>query len=211
MGLRMQLERTSLIALALVALPFSALAQPPVAPVTPSESVERAVELSKTRAQERRLAQPEAAFSAAEQTPKPVEEARPRRAESPAPPGGYGLILLKLALAVALVCAAAFVSLKYGLRRLVGGPTQDAPMRVLSRLPLEPRRSLIVTQVASRTLVLATSEAGIQLIAELDDADALALTGVIAQADGVSRETPQRPFDLDTDGDPDAEAPVQLE
>jgi flagellar biogenesis protein FliO len=114
-------------------------------------------------------------------------------------------MLLKLTLAVLLVCAAAFLSLKYGVRRLVGGAEDDAPMRVISRLPLEPRRSLIVTQVASKTLVLATSEAGIQLITELDAEDADALLGN-------TPEVPtQRPFDLTTDGDPDAEAPVQLD
>ena len=114
-------------------------------------------------------------------------------------------MLLKLTLAVVLVCAAAFLSLKYGVRKLVGGAEADAPMRVISRLPLEPRRSLIVTQVASKTLVLATSEAGIQLITELDADDAEALLGTSGEV------STQRPFDLTADGDPGAEAPVHLE
>jgi flagellar biogenesis protein FliO len=190
----------------LLALPSSALAQPPVAPpATPSEAVEQAVQRARAQDAARRDAIDEAASSAASPAAKLPAERTMTPPKSPATPGGYGLMLLKLTLAVLLVCAAAFLSLKYGVRRLVGGAEDDSPMRVISRLPLEPRRSLIVTQVASKTLVLATSEAGVQLITELDAADAAALLGTHEDAPA------QRPFDLDADGDPDAEAPVQLD
>ena len=190
----------------LLALPSAALAQPPVAPpASPSEAVEQAVERARTQDQARRAAIDEAASSAASPAVKPLATEPVAMPKSPAPSGGYGLMLLKLTLAVVLVCAAAFLSLKYGVRKLVGGAEEDAPMRVISRLPLEPRRSLIVTQVASKTLVLATSEAGIQLITQLDADDADALLGTKDDAPA------PRPFDLTTDGDPDAEAPVQLD
>ncbi|MEO6954283.1 MAG: flagellar biosynthetic protein FliO [Polyangia bacterium] len=41
--------------------------------------------------------------------------------------------------------------------------------RVRYRLELEPRRSIYVVELGGRNLVLASSEAGIQLLMELDD------------------------------------------
>ena len=41
--------------------------------------------------------------------------------------------------------------------------------RVRYRLELEPKRSIYVVELAGRNLVLASSEAGIQLLTELDD------------------------------------------
>lgn len=40
--------------------------------------------------------------------------------------------------------------------------------RVLLRVPLEPRRSVYVLELAGRHLVLGSSEGGVQLLAELD-------------------------------------------
>ena len=129
------------------------------------------------------------------------EAPRITKPERPPVPTGYGFMLLKLVFSVAVVCAIAFVALKFGLSRLVGVSASDAPLRVLTRLPLEPKRSLIVTRVASRTLVLATSEAGVQLVTELSDADARAFTG----------EDEPVPFDLDAPVDPDTETPELLD
>ena len=41
--------------------------------------------------------------------------------------------------------------------------------RVRYRLELEPKRSIYVVEIAGRNLVVASSEAGIQLLTELDD------------------------------------------
>jgi flagellar biogenesis protein FliO len=48
-------------------------------------------------------------------------------------------------------------------------------MRVVARLPLEPRRGLIVVELAGRTLVLGSSDAGLSLVTELDSAQAACL------------------------------------
>lgn len=87
-------------------------------------------------------------------------------------PGGYGAMLFKMVLALAITCILAFVILKWGMRKLVNHTGQDAQMRVLARLPIEPRRSVIVVKVSGRTLVLGSSESGVELLTELHGADA---------------------------------------
>jgi len=41
-------------------------------------------------------------------------------------------------------------------------------MTVVSRIPLEPRRSLYVVEVAGKTLLVGTSEMGLSVLTELD-------------------------------------------
>ena len=96
-----------------------------------------------------------------------------RRFERPLKrPGGYGAMLFKMVLALVITCILAFVILKWGMRKLVNHTGQDAQMRVLARLPIEPRRSVIVVKVSGRTLVLGSSESGVELLTELHGADA---------------------------------------
>ena len=97
---------------------------------------------------------------------------------------GYGSLLLRLALGVGAVCLIAWVALKYGLKRLLPDASAHASMRVVARLPLEPRRSLLVAEIAGRHLVLAMSEAGCTLLTELSAEEAASL-----EAGGASRES----------------------
>ncbi len=64
------------------------------------------------------------------------------------------------------------------------GPVHPAA-RVVLRLPLEPRRSLVVVELAGRTLVLASSEQGLAVVAELDAAAAAALAATPAPRPGL--------------------------
>lgn len=102
-------------------------------------------------------------------TPKTSARHRPKLAPSPA---GYGGMLLKMVLSLAVVCIVAFVALKWGLQRFANTQNQDGHMKVLARLNLEPRRALMVAQIGPRILVLSSSEAGIHLLTELDPEDA---------------------------------------
>jgi flagellar biogenesis protein FliO len=67
--------------------------------------------------------------------------------------------ILSFAVAIALLVGALVLSRRKDL---------GSAMRVIARLPLEPRRSLLVVEMAGRTLVLASSEAGLSLLTELD-------------------------------------------
>jgi len=102
-------------------------------------------------------------------TPKASARHRPKLAPSPA---GYGGMLLKMVISLAVVCIVAFVALKWGLQRFANTQNQDGHMKVLARLNLEPRRALMVAQVGPRILVLSSSEAGIHLLTELEPEDA---------------------------------------
>ncbi len=99
-------------------------------------------------------------------------------AEAPVPedvPGGYGEFLLTSMLVLVIVCVLAWVVLKFGLRRMfpgtrVGG---DGPIRVVARLPLEPRQTLYIVEVGGKTLLIGSGDRPVNLVTELD-ADAVA-------------------------------------
>lgn len=84
----------------------------------------------------------------------------------------YGSMLLNMVISLAIVCILAFVLLKWGLKRLADRQTEGSDIYVLSRVAIEPRRSLLVVKVASKTLLLSSSESGISFIQELDAQDA---------------------------------------
>jgi flagellar protein FliO/FliZ len=81
----------------------------------------------------------------------------------------YGDLLLTSLLVLGGVCIAAFVVVRLVGRLLATGRTHGAHlMGVVARLPLEPRRSLYVVEVAGKTLLVGTSEMGLSLLSELD-------------------------------------------
>jgi flagellar biosynthetic protein FliO len=85
--------------------------------------------------------------------------------------GSLGGSLAVSFLSLGVVCVVAYVALRViSVRR--SGPGKRA-LRVVARTPLEPRRSLLVVDVAGRGFLLASSEAGVSLISEVD-ADTMA-------------------------------------
>jgi flagellar biogenesis protein FliO len=97
--------------------------------------------------------------------------------EGPPPPpeagGGYGLFLLETLLILGLVCALAWFVIRFGVRRLYAMPSgpgdRNAPIRVVARLPLEPRRTVYIIEAAGKAYLIGTSEGGpMQTLAELD-------------------------------------------
>lgn len=89
---------------------------------------------------------------------------------TPAPPSGdYGGLLLTSLLVLVLVIVVAIVLVQLSRRwGLAGRPPDPALLDVVARLPLEPRRSLYVVDVAGKALLVGTSEMGLALLAELD-------------------------------------------
>ncbi len=82
---------------------------------------------------------------------------------------GYGALLFQLVLVVIGVCALAYVILRFGLKRLIAPEGKGGPMEVVSRLPLEPRRSILLVRVGERHLIVGSSEAGLSTLGELDE------------------------------------------
>jgi flagellar biogenesis protein FliO len=89
----------------------------------------------------------------------------------PPAPGGYGLFLFETLVILVGVCLLAYAVVRFGLRRLYDvGPMARGPLKVLARLPLEPRRSVYIIEAAGKTLLIGTSESGpMTVLGELDD------------------------------------------
>src|SRR5689334_20586235 len=80
---------------------------------------------------------------------------------------GYGELLVGSLVVLGLVCLAAWVVVRFGLRRM-WTPRPGGVLDVVARVPLEPRRSLYVVEVAGKTLLVGTSEMGLSVLSELD-------------------------------------------
>jgi flagellar biosynthetic protein FliO len=90
-------------------------------------------------------------------------------------PGSFGWLLLKTTLLLVAICLLAYLVLRFLARRQLGrwGMRAGGPGRlaVVDRLALGPRASLQVVRAGSRVLLLGASEAGIQLLCELEPSD----------------------------------------
>lgn len=82
-------------------------------------------------------------------------------------PGNYGWVLFRMVMMLGIVCVLAYASLRWGLKKWVMPTSQDGPMEVLARLPIEPRRSLVLVRVGTRVLVVGNSESGMAPLANL--------------------------------------------
>jgi hypothetical protein len=103
---------------------------------------------------------------------------------APAVSGGASLAssafafdLLRTSLALVGVCLCALIALRFLSRRgfgplllgVGGGATGSAGLRIVQRLPLEPRKALYVVALGKRRLLIATGESGApRLLAELE-------------------------------------------
>jgi flagellar biogenesis protein FliO len=85
---------------------------------------------------------------------------------------GYGDMLVTSLLVLGVVCIVAFVAVRLLGRVLSTGRARGAHLLdVIARVPLEPRRSLYVVDVAGKTLLVGTSEMGLSVLSELDAAE----------------------------------------
>jgi flagellar biogenesis protein FliO len=95
-----------------------------------------------------------------------------QQAAAPLADTSFALDLLRTLLALGLVCALVFVSLRLLARRGFAGfafGRSAGPVRVLQRVPLEPRRALYLIAAGKRVLLIGSGDGGApRLIAELD-------------------------------------------
>jgi flagellar biogenesis protein FliO len=81
----------------------------------------------------------------------------------------YGDLLVTSLIVLGAVCVAAFALVRLVGRFLATGRVRGAHLLdVVARVPLEPRRSLYVVEVAGKTLLVGTSEMGLSVLSELD-------------------------------------------
>lgn len=77
--------------------------------------------------------------------------------------------LLQILAMLAAVVALAYLILNKGLARMLAKHQTSATMSLKERLYLEPRRSIYIVEIRSRTFVLAGSENGVSLVCELHE------------------------------------------
>jgi flagellar biogenesis protein FliO len=128
---------------------------------------------------------------------------------APAPPSSpmTGVMgeLLRVLVVLALVSAAAFWALRWvarrgGLGATVPGADPGLSLRVLARMPLEPRKALYLVRIGERTLLLGTGETGPPSLLIDFGRDAQALAAELAQRAAVMADSGARDA-RSTDGD----------
>lgn len=77
-----------------------------------------------------------------------------------------GSYVISTTVALAVVCALAVVLLRLFARR----PTGSSRLKILERLPLEPRRSLYLVEAGGRVLLVGVGDGAMATLAELDAA-----------------------------------------
>jgi flagellar protein FliO/FliZ len=91
------------------------------------------------------------------------------------------------------VLGAVYLTLNHGLRRLMGVravPLGAEPLvRVVERIPLDPKRSMFVVQAAGEYLLIGGGEQGLSLLGKLDSDEVERLLGARRQAASI-----QSPF-----------------
>lgn len=91
-------------------------------------------------------------------------------------PGSLGWQLVKTLLMLGVVVGFIYLSLNYGLRKMMGlkSPTaggKGSVVTLMERVPLEQKRTMYVIKAAGEYLLIGTSESGMNLISKLDTAE----------------------------------------
>lgn len=81
-------------------------------------------------------------------------------------------ILVQTLLALAAVCALAYVVFRVVLPKLQAGQNSGQIIRIVERVGIDTRRSLIVVEVAGKWLLVSISENGVHLVSELNQQEA---------------------------------------
>jgi flagellar biosynthetic protein FliO len=78
-------------------------------------------------------------------------------------------VILQTILVLAVVAVLAILIVRFGVKRVALGPEWrgGANLKVIERLSLEPRRSIVLVRAGDKYLLLATSEAGVSLVREV--------------------------------------------
>ena len=77
-------------------------------------------------------------------------------------------MLVQTVIALGFVCGLAYVIFRVVFPRLNAVQQGSSMMRVVDRIWLDQRKNLYVIEVAGRWFLVASSEAGVQLVSELD-------------------------------------------
>lgn len=100
--------------------------------------------------------------------------------------GSYGWALLKVSLALGLICLLAYLIMRMAQGKMARFPGRGGgELRVLDRYPLSPRQVLWLVEVGGRVFLLGAGEGGIVRLAELDPQTMTAAEGQGEPGSGV--------------------------
>ena len=97
-------------------------------------------------------------------------------------------LLLKTAIALALVCGLAILIFRYILPRLNVGSYSKSIVNIVDAVPLDTRKRLIVVKAAGKYMLLAVSESGVQFISDLDGAEVEIATAELQKLEATSND-----------------------
>lgn len=124
----------------------------------------------------------EPAVPVAEPAPKPelklpiadIELAKAEPEVAPVDDLNLGWTLLRTFVVLGFVIMAIYVTLNFGLRRLMGitaVPRGQAVVQVVERIPLDQKRAMFVVKAAGEYLLIGGGDGSLQLIAKLDSSE----------------------------------------
>ena len=107
-------------------------------------------------------------------------------------PSGYGIFLLQTLFALGVVCLLAFILLRFGMKKLYG-LRKGKLLHVTEHLPLDPKRSLYVINVAGKHILLGSGEQGIRLIKEFDEKDEENISKILVENESNQNKKNEKP------------------
>ncbi len=87
---------------------------------------------------------------------------------------GMGWALFKTLLVLCIVILSAYLTLNFGLRRLMGittGAQANQVMSVVARVPVDAKKSLLLVRAAGEHFLVGSGETGLSFLAKLDGAE----------------------------------------
>lgn len=158
--------RAALLATALLAAPLGARAD------VPSTAANGASGMGSGAAAQPAAAppavQPPAAQAPAAQPPASPQQDPSLYGDAPEVESG-GYLLFKTLVVLAMVVALIYLTLNFGVRKLFRlGPQATSLVKVVDRVAVEPKKSLLVLQVGAEYLLVSSSEQGMSLLSKLD-------------------------------------------
>ncbi len=103
---------------------------------------------------------------------------------------GYGWALLRMLAALVVVCLAAYLLLRFGLKRLGAPRVAAQSMRAIDRLPLGSNQTLWIVEVSGQRLLVGAGDGGPRLLSLLPSQAQIDSPMSAGLADGVPDDTP---------------------
>ena len=100
-------------------------------------------------------------------------------------------MLIQTLIALAVVCGLAYLLFRIVLPRFTFTGSANSMVRIVDRVSIDARKSLLIVEVADKWLLIAVSDNGVQTVAELDAAAAKAAEAAAGEGRGGGAVVPE--------------------